>query len=167
MSDVVRYAPQRAFPAYAFVPGRNPHPIRDPRGHSFGQRDGPVPHICANRWRENEAWLAGVDLYNHGYLWEAHEAWERPWLGAREDVAQELVLQGLIQCAASVLKIAMGEPAGARRLADLGLEKLDDVAAHVGGRYMGVDLARFAAEFRAFAASEPSSIDGRPILVLA
>lgn len=166
MNEVVRYAPHRPFPAYAFVPGQSPHPIRDPRGHSFGQRDGSAPHVAAERWRENEAWLVGVDLYNHGYLWEAHEAWEAPWRGAREDVAQELVLQGVIQCAASALKIAMGEPIGARRLADLGLAKLEDVAAHVGDRYMGVDWAQFAAEFRAFVASEPTSIDARPRIVL-
>ena len=36
MTDLPRYAPGRAFPPYAFLPGRDPHPRQDPRVHSYG-----------------------------------------------------------------------------------------------------------------------------------
>ena len=31
-----RPVPDRPFPAYAYIPGRTPHPTRDPDGHSYG-----------------------------------------------------------------------------------------------------------------------------------
>ena len=51
--------------------------------------------------------LYGVDLYNHGYLWEAHEAWEGLWHQAKRDALQAEFLQGLIQCAAAALKVVV------------------------------------------------------------
>lgn len=113
-----------------------------------------VPHpqsIDPTRWRECEAWQRGVDLYNRGSLWEAHESWERVWR-APFDADQRLFLQGLIQCAASALKLAEGQPVGAARLAEKGLARLDDVSTRITARYMGLDHRAFAAEFRTFVA---------------
>ena len=31
-----RLVPDRPLPPYAYLPGRYPHPVRDPLGHSFG-----------------------------------------------------------------------------------------------------------------------------------
>jgi len=42
--------------------------------------------------------LEGVDLFNQGSFWEAHEAWEDVWK-EKED-PQKKLLQGLIQVAA-------------------------------------------------------------------
>jgi hypothetical protein len=162
----VRYAPRRAFPPYAFLPGRDPHPTRDPAGHSHARPSAPAPHLEAGRWRENEPYLFGVDLYNHGYLWEAHEAWEELWHAAGQERTQALFLQGLIQCAAAWLKIPMGQPRGLERLAQLALEKLELVARLENGRYMGIELDAFLPAVRAFAGSSPDSIEGRPRIVL-
>ena len=74
-----RYAPRLPFPSYAFLPGRDPHPQRDPAGHSYGEHGPTAVHVDADDWRDNEPYLFGVDLYNHGFLWEAHEAWEGIW----------------------------------------------------------------------------------------
>ena len=159
----MRYAPARAFPPYAFLPGRDPHPTSDPRGHSFGHPEEAAAYLPSARWRENEPYLFGVDLYNHGYLWEAHEAWESLWHVAKpRDATQAAYLQGLIQTAAAWLKIPMQQPAGVERLSKLALEKLEHVARTAGDPYMALDLARFVARVRAFAASAPTSIDGRP-----
>lgn len=145
-----RYAPDHAFPAYAFLPGRTPHPTRDPDGHSYGRTDEPAPYAPAQAWRANGPYLAGVDLYNHGYPWEAHEAWEAIWNAARDagDDEQTAFLQGLIQCAAACVKARLDEPASVVRLADRALERLASVSDH----YMGVDVAAFVAAFAAFAA---------------
>ena len=161
-----RYAPARPFPAYAFLPGRDPHPTDDPSGHSFGRPEAPVAYLAPARWRENEDYLFGVDLFNHGYLWEAHEAWEGLWHRAKHDPVQAEFLQGLIQCAAASLKIAMEQPRGLQRLAAYGSERLERVARASGGRYMGLDVPGFVRSFRAFAASAPASPDERPRIAL-
>jgi hypothetical protein len=162
-----RYAPTRSFPPYAFLPGRDPHPTGDPRGHSYAVEGAPPPrHLPAERWHENEDYLYGCDLYNHGYLWEAHEAWETQWHAAKHDVDQADVLQGLIQCAAACLKIPMEQPRGLEKLAAAGTGRLERVARERGGRYMGLDLAAFVQAFRAFVAHAPDDVDDRPRLEL-
>jgi hypothetical protein len=162
-----RYAPDRPFPSYAFLPGRDPHPTRDPRGHSHAaEGEAPARYVAPEAWRTNEDYLFGADLYNHGYLWEAHEAWEGLWHQAKHDGVQADFLQGLIQCAAACLKIPMGQPVGLARLADMGLARLERVRAAVGPHYMGLDLDAFGDDMRAFAASDPESPDERPRLEL-
>ncbi|MCZ6596481.1 MAG: DUF309 domain-containing protein [Planctomycetota bacterium] len=162
----MRYAPERAFPPYAFVPGESPHPTRDPRGHSYGGDEEPAAYLLPERWRENVDYLYGVDLYNHGYLWEAHEAWEGLWHAAKQDPLQADHLQGLIQCTAACLKIQMDQPRGLARLAQLGTEKLGRVALESGGTFMGLDLVAFAQALRAFADSAPESNETRPRIEL-
>jgi len=162
-----RYAPELAFPPYAFLPGRDPHPTRHPDGHSYStEPEPPSAYLPPERWRENGAYLFGVDLYNHGYLWEAHEAWEGLWHAAKHDEVQAQFLQGLIQCAAASLKIRMGQPRGLAKLAGQGLGRLDEVVLDAGASYMGLDVRAFVDAFREFASSEPDDPDERPRLVL-
>lgn len=161
----MRYLPERAFPPYAYLPGSGIHPTRDPRGHSFGhnQERG---FFEPDAWRANDDYLYGVDLYNHGFLWEAHEAWEGIWHPAKRDPLQATYLQGLIQCAAACLKIPMQQPRGLESLSRLGCEKLMQVAREGGAPFMGLELLEFAQELRSFAGSAPGSIGGRPLLEL-
>lgn len=169
MSDEAapRYAPGRAFPAYAYLPGRDPHPTQDERGHSYRAEAGsPAEYLEPEHWHANGDYLFGVDLYNHGFLWESHESWEGLWRRARRDELQAELLRGLIQCAAACLKIPMGQPRGLARLSELGTARLERVARATGGRFMGLDLAAFVPAFRAFAASSPSDAAARPHLLL-
>ena len=55
----MRYLPGKAFPPYAFLPGRDPHPTRDPEGHSFGREEEAGRYLPPARWRENEPYLFG------------------------------------------------------------------------------------------------------------
>lgn len=160
-----RYRPDLAFPWYRFLPGRSPHPTRDPAGHSWQPR-APVPVIAlpADRWRENSAYLWGVDLYNAGYFWEAHEAWEGLWTALPESDLQRTFLQGLIQCAAACVKHALGEPASVAKLIARGAERLERVAAETSGRYMGLDPAEVSRRFRTFAAGGADAAE--PVLDL-
>lgn len=158
--------PGRAFPPYAFLPGRDPHPTRDPAGHSFAHVEESVARIAPSAWHTSDAYLFGVDLYNHGFLWEAHEAWEGLWHISKPDRLQALFLQGLIQCAAAWLKIPMQQPQGLARLSALGLEKLAEVERAGGTPYMGLDLDAFRQEVAEFAAAAPAVLDGYPRLVL-
>lgn len=168
MSAPGRYAPERAFPPYAFLPGRDPHPTSDPEGHSFGHGPQDPPAFRAAReWRSNADYLFGVDLYNHGYLWEAHESWEGIWHPTKaHDPLQADFLQGLIQCAAAALKVPMGQPRGLERLAEAGTARLERVARAAGSPYMGLGAFEFLAAFRDFARGAPASIEDRPRIEL-
>jgi hypothetical protein len=162
----VRYAPGRAFPPYAFLPGRDPHPTRDPAGHSFGRASESTRPLDPQCWRENVPYLFGVDLYNHAFLWEAHEAWEDVWHATKADRIQALFLQGLIQCAAAWLKIPMQQPRGLERLSHMALEKLEQVRRAEGPRYMGLALLPFSEAVRIFAETSPTTVEGYPRLLL-
>ena len=165
--DLPRLAPARPFPPYAFLPGRDPHPTRHPEGHSYStEPEEPAGWFPAEDWRANEDYLFGADLYNEGFLWEAHEAWEGLWHSAKHDALQAEHLQGLIQCTAAALKVRMEQPQGLAALSKLGTERLERVANEAGGRYMGLDVVAFVGAFRAFAASEPEDAESRPRLVL-
>jgi predicted metal-dependent hydrolase len=64
-----------------------------------------------------------VDLFNHGYYWEAHEAWEGLWHACGRKGTTADFLKGLIQLAAAGVKHLEGKPDGrkshARRAAEL------------------------------------------------
>lgn len=105
-----RLLPQRSFPRYAYLPGRMPHPVRDPAGHSYQVE--PVP-ILPTLDSDEFAW--GADLFNHGYYWEAHEAWEEIWQVAERGSALRALLKGLILLSAAGVKIREGKRAPAMR----------------------------------------------------
>jgi predicted metal-dependent hydrolase len=104
-------------PPHAYVPGHRPHPTRDPRGHAYGKPQDPPPAaLDPDAWRESLPYLRGIELFEHGYYWEAHEAWEGLWIAAgREGPVAEL-LRGLILLAAAGVKIRQGRGAGAATL---------------------------------------------------
>ncbi len=77
----------------------------------------------------------GVDLYNAGHFWNAHEAWEEVWLEAEHD--RRTFYQGLIQVTAAFVHVTRNEYPGSVRLLDAGLDKLDRYPA----RFLGVELA--------------------------
>ncbi|UWU17312.1 DUF309 domain-containing protein (plasmid) [Rhizobium sullae] len=101
-----RLLPQRSFPDYAYLPGRQPHPVRDPAGHSY--HVGPLP-LAAKASLDSDAFAWGEDLFNHGYYWEAHEAWEGLWQVAERGSAMRMLLKGLILVSAAGVKIREGK----------------------------------------------------------
>lgn len=151
------------------MPGVHPHPFRDPEGHSYRSERGPVPDPAwrPEDWRTLDDWLYGVDLFNAHYFWEAHEAWEGLWAVVRRGTAPSLLLQGLIQISAALLKAHQRSPAGIRVLSREGLEKLRAVRSSTGSM-MGLDVARVIAAFTAFfaASCEIPDLDKVPVLSL-
>lgn len=134
-----RYS-SRPFPPYRFVAGLNPHPRRDPRGHAYGTPEVVPPYVPPERWRENETYLWGVDLYNFAYWWECHEALEGLWHRAGRTGPEAQFLQGLIQAAAANLKRHAGALEGARRLAREAVARLASVGKR---RFMGLEVGPF------------------------
>ena len=92
MRSPTRLLPERPLPPYAYLPGWFPHPIRDPRGHSY-----PITSKSPSfETADPDAFVWGMDLFNHGYYWEAHEAWEALWRSTRKGTAEHNLLHGLI-----------------------------------------------------------------------
>ncbi|GAB5471229.1 MAG: hypothetical protein Kilf2KO_42590 [Rhodospirillales bacterium] len=103
-------------PPYRFIPGLTPHPQADPRGYAYGVAAAVVAPLPPEAWRNSANYLQGCDLYNRGYWWEAHEAWEALWQVTRARPDQHRFLQGLIQSANAHLKLALGKPRAVARL---------------------------------------------------
>lgn len=148
-----RLLPEVPLPPYSYVTGRFPHPLRDPAGHRMGHDTSSPPPPDPARWSASREYLYGLDLFNHGFYWEAHEAWEGLWhaLG-RQGVAASF-FKGLIKLAAAGVKAREGRPDGVRRHARRAAELLDGVRSQSGGerRYFGLDLDELVAWARALA----------------
>lgn len=120
-----RFAPEIPLPSYGFVPGRNERPA---------ERELPT----------DAAFAYGVDCWNAGYYWEAHEAWETLWIESRDPV-----LQGLIQCAAACVKLLQGNRDAFERVRTRALARLVE----------SQDYGDFAAAF-----ASVDDLDDRPLL---
>ncbi|MDX1970212.1 MAG: DUF309 domain-containing protein [Planctomycetaceae bacterium] len=109
-----RLVPERSLPPYTYVPGQTPHPVSDPSGHMFGRRQMHVDFP-----RESDVWarefLFGIDLFHHGFYWEAHETWEGLWHAAGRARSWADLLKGLIKLAAAGVKAREGRREGVRR----------------------------------------------------
>jgi hypothetical protein len=136
---------EEPFPPYAFVPGGPwPHPTGSPNGHSSG-RTGAEP----------ESFERGADLFNAGYYWEAHEAWEAHWHAHGRKGPMADLLKGLIKLAAAGVKVRERQPHGvvihARRAAAL----FRSLRAEGETRRLGLELDRLIGFAEQIAADPP------------
>ncbi|MBI4585327.1 MAG: DUF309 domain-containing protein [Planctomycetes bacterium] len=115
--QIPRYCPERPLPPYAFTGDGFgfPHPRRHPQGHGYRQPEAPARPLDPARWRESADYLFGIDLFNHGYYWEAHELWEGLWVAAGKRGAVSELLKGLIKLAAAGVKVRQGMGEGVRK----------------------------------------------------
>jgi hypothetical protein len=135
-----RLLPDEPLPPYTFVPGRSPHPVSDPAGHSYGVAQELAPSPDPDRWPECRPYLRGLDLFNHGFYWEAHEAWEGLWHAAGRNGPAADFLKGLIQLAVAGVKHRQGLPEAIRPHARRARQLLREAA---GGRarFFGLGMA--------------------------
>jgi len=153
-SESPRLVPDEPLPAYSYVPGRFPHPIREPAGHSHGQSAETVSPTELECWWRCRAYRAGIDLFNHGYYWEAHERWEAVWHAAGRRGAMGDFLKGLIKLAAALVKGRAGRALGVERHARRAVELFSSVALHVtpARDMMGLPITPLIEEARRLAA---------------
>lgn len=126
------------FPSYRFVPGRTPHPRRNPLGHSYGQPEPKPTPFTATQWHISEDYLYGIDLYNFAYWWECHEVFEGLWHAVGHNSEQGNFFQAFIQLTAANLKYFLGNPVAAQNLFRSGIIRLQNVPSS----YMGIDVSR-------------------------
>lgn len=163
--EAPRFCLHRHFPSYRFIPGHSPHPRQNPQGHSYGRPDEKPASLPPERWSENEFYLHGIDLYHQGYLWESHEAWESLWhLTGKEDIEGQF-LQGLIQNAAALLKVALGQWEGAGHLSREAHRRLLFVLHSGVESFMGLNVRAFVADVERYYApvwTGQQTTDGAP-----
>lgn len=136
----------RPFPSYRFVPGRSPHPVRDPEGHSYNKTPVHIASFAAAQWQSCDEYLYGIDLFNHSYWWEAHEALEAVWVAVGRQTETGLFIQGLILIAVAHLKMFQGFNDVAKRMAEEGLDKMKPV----DGIYLGIDVATLRSAVKSY-----------------
>ena len=129
----------RPFPSYRFLPGKNSHPRRDPRGHSYGKPEPTPSKFLPEDWPKSDDYLYGIDLYNFAYWWECHEIFEGFWHAAGHRTEQGNFFQALIQFAAANLKRFIGNHRAAGNLITNGIVRLQKTPK----LYMGIGVARF------------------------
>ena len=157
LSDpALRHCPNRPFPAYAFVPGMHPHPKSDPQGHSFGNEPAKPP-CDPEHPTFREEFLFGIDLFNAGFYWEAHEAWECLWIACGRRGHWATTLQGLIKLAAAGVKAREGNATGVSRHATRAVELLSEAAAEKYGLDNRDEISQFAKQL-----SESPLVDTTP-----
>ena len=132
-------------PPYSYVPGHVPHPVSDPRGHMHGHTPAVPAALDSERWQASEPYRFGVDLFNHGFYWEAHEAWESLWHAEGRTGPTAIWLKALIKLAAAAVKVREGNPIGATRHARRSQALLDELIAALKhdpppANYCGINL---------------------------
>jgi len=160
------------FPPYRFIPGTAPHPTEDPKGYSYGKKEEDVLWYPPEQWLHNQQYLYGVDLYNHAYWWEAHEAWEVLWRQPQAAYLTKEFLQGLIKIAAAFLKWQLKQQRGVEQLYNEGIEHLQTVLAQ-RDIDMGINLMEFITQLSkhftivvADVAQWPDPLENYPHIVL-
>jgi len=108
-------------------------------------------------WRDCTPYLHGLDLFNFGYYWEAHEAWEAVWHAAGRGGQVADFLKGLIKLAAAGVKAREGRSEGVIRHARRAQELFEKVAMHSADdcHFMGLSLEELKQVARQTAATPP------------
>ena len=128
MSHPPRYS-STPLPPYSYVPGHAPHPVSDSRGHMHGHVPTTPSALNPEDWQSSDAYRYGVDLFNCGYYWEAHEAWESLWHAAGRRGPTAVWLKALIKLAAAAVKLREGNARGAVRHAQRSRALVDELRA--------------------------------------
>src|SRR5262249_44888285 len=136
------------------------HPVSDPAGHSYNApRPRPAPPD-PDDWAACRDYLYGVDLFNRGYYWEAHEVWEGLWHACGRRGVTADFLKGLIRLAAAGVKARGGRLEGVRSHARAAGRLFDQVARKRGeaaARHLGLSLDELG-RHAAVAAGHPDAV---------
>jgi uncharacterized protein len=142
--------PISGLPLYTYVPGGPwPHPNR--AKEAGGDRDTwPVGDMA-----DSPIFRRGMELFDAGYYWEAHEAWEVLWHAAGRRGATADVLRGLIKLAAAGIKVRERREPGVRTHARRAAECFAAARRQGGVHQLGLDLDLWIDRARAIAETPP------------
>lgn len=137
--SVPRYS-KRNLPPYRHLPFFNPNPFLDENGHFDGGAFILPECFSEATWRECEEYLYSIDLFNHGFWWEAHVYLKQLCTVTGRESPLGRFLVGLVLIAAAMLHYFMVDTESAAMLAQMGLEKMRE--AH--GCSLGIDIESLA-----------------------
>jgi hypothetical protein len=114
---------------------------------------------------QDPRYVAGIELFNRGEYFDAHEVWEDLWRDCPS--ADRRFYQALIQAAVAVYHFERGNYAGAARLARSGKRYMEPYLP----TYRGLDVVSFwsqvEAHIAAALAGDAAFSALRPVIVLA
>jgi predicted metal-dependent hydrolase len=138
-------------PPYTYVPGGPwPHPNR--AREAAGERDTPPLAVAADA----RLFRRGVELFDAGFYWEAHEAWEALWHAAGRRGPTADVLRGLIKLAAAGIKVRERREPGVRTHARRAAECFAAARQQSGVHQLGLDLDLWIERALAIAENPPA-----------
>jgi predicted metal-dependent hydrolase len=114
-------------------------------------RSPAVKPIVGDSWNDSQAYTRGVELFNAGYYWEAHEVWEPLWHAHGRCGPTADLIKGLIKLAAAGVKVREGQPHGVQTHARRASELFDQVRREFGPRCLGLDLDEWTIRARQIA----------------
>src|SRR5207302_453958 len=130
----------------------------DPAGHGFGKRVAACAPPDPDNWSSCPTHCHGLDLFHHGYYWEAHEEWESLWHACGRRGTLATFFKALIQLAVAGVKVREGKPSGVITHAFRGAELLRAVLADLPpntANFMGVNLSEWIDHAEAIARQPP------------
>ncbi|MCF6240193.1 MAG: DUF309 domain-containing protein [Bacteroidales bacterium] len=146
-------------PNYAFLPGINQHPNKNPQQRHILEIQDVKEPINELNWQNTQAYLYAIDLFNRGYYWEVHEVLENLWIKAGKETEPATFLKGIIQLAVALLKVKTGNFYGGKRLynkAMIHLQRKERI-------YLGINLKKIVDECEKYIRKE---IDEPPVIML-
>jgi hypothetical protein len=103
-----------------------------------------------------ERFHKGLEQFNSGHFFDAHETWEEIWLASPEP--EKTFLQGIIQVAAAFHHYGRSNLQGTRSLMEAGLKKLG----RFPNTHRGIELERLRENARAWVAALVTGCDPGP-----
>ncbi|MEQ9676270.1 MAG: DUF309 domain-containing protein [Roseovarius indicus] len=101
-------------------------------------KEGLAPGMAPEDLAQSAAFLGGMQAFEQGYFWEAHELWEAVWMVLPPASAERHLMRGVIQLANGGLKARMGRENAARRIAGLADTALREAFLQGQDRLMGL-----------------------------
>lgn len=140
-----RLLPEREFPPYIFIPGKNPHPKKI-GGHMEGEADPKAPKVSAQNPGENTELRYALDLLNYGYFWESHVYFEALWNAHGREGEMADFFKALIKLGAAALKLELAQYDRAVEHFLRAQELIRIVSQQVGEKFLGIDLTQLQEE---------------------
>ncbi len=97
----------------------------------------------------------GIELFNAGYYWEAHEVWEELWHACGRKGTTADVLRALIKLAAAGVKVRERQEHGVRTHARRAAELLGSAKERGDECRLGLDLAGLIERAKGVATNPP------------
>jgi predicted metal-dependent hydrolase len=135
----MRYYPSLPLPESSYVPGQTS--LKKRKEFHGWKPPETTPFTGENHWRDNAFYLFGLDCFNEGHYWEAHEVWSDPLRASRGlDDRQYNFFKALIQISAVMLHLKCEKhvPAGVTAKNATGI--LEEIVRGHGPVYLGMEL---------------------------